>query len=712
MKKQLANRIILSTLFISTPALIPFVVLSATQNQTSLPIVSTMGVIKMTNPQLATSTINDEEKEQPDDPVTIEQINENKKVVSIKIATNLASVIDSVLKILDERIEQIKSNSKADDVAKLTDVFYLSQLKKWLNNNKSSIIADSSKIGIDPVFLKMFGEDDKFNLGSIEFSGEKFSGVVWGNKQQTDYSIPTKNAPKTKESDFSNTLAGDKLIKTINTYFEALNSEMLDIFLNEKDIPKNGVDFEILVENIDGRNVLTASPPLGKEGISSWEQYIQNQIGMRYTIFDIKTNIKLNARQSVPPNEEDEELVVEGEDITKEILPRGFDINKLTNLQPWVIYENTSLTIAEFFKKFNSLSQDEKQELIFFENPISSRFVYTVESLNQTDGKLIASVKLVDKLKPSDSRNYESEIKNLNLDEKNAFGTFLKYSSHLRIKDLFEKIFNTIGVPKNLNFDVLESSEKKRIFNLIYAITKIVFSKKFVDIRENNINNSLSEYGSSSLQSLIETVQEKSENLFLDYLKTTRINNKNLLIVFVSIFNDRIEKIKKNIKQSSEFEDSLNVQNISKNDLIDAFNYMENKKNAINTSAISEWINNSWSFRDLINDAYSLNTVYLKSNNLFNALIKKQEIKNEISEFNQVVNFIRQPRKNVLIATLVFMMLLLASFIGLMYKKIRLPRNSSGFLKTKTAIAFFSTFVISTLAMISIAITILIFGGL
>ncbi|RJS90775.1 hypothetical protein DSQ37_02525, partial [Ureaplasma urealyticum] len=319
------------------------------------------------------------------------------------------------------------------------------------------------------------------------------------------------------------------------------------------------------------------------KGYNDWNAYFISKIKDRVTAFDLKQNQQTNEdKQEEQPNEQKDPdtppplppPLVEGDHNEIDLPPTQANaiISSLPLLLPYIspIYSNESLSGLK--SKFDSLKPELKQTLFYFNNPINTRYLYSVLDFGVNGSSMInIKVKIIDQVNPKLQRTYiinkydpilDINFNSLKLNEVNAIKQiFVNLYKHLGLDEKidYKKLRNFYI--RNALFTMIEAAQKLILwFNQIDKDNKIIGQKTFATLQN--------EYLEKYKQKLVNNTDDKERLLnefnnltkenFFRYLNNTLINNdyywyqlvgayKQVSLQFSEVLRLNKDKIKANI---------------------------------------------------------------------------------------------------------------------------------------------------------------------
>lgn len=547
-----------------------------------------IGIVKNFYPQL-TEGEQDTKKEQT--PITSEDLKKNEQWLSQNQEGLIDNFIKQVLNDIDVKLADISSKSKDNLEKKLSESFFWLQLKHYFIKNQDGIKKNPIDYGLNFLTPYIYSKNLELNKGNVEFEKESYSGIEWGDAQNSDYSklnnVKTSNIKKVK-----NTLKDKDFQERIKQYFQGISSGYKQYLFDEKFFPEYKKNFDLVkLDNTGEKSDLTFNTiPNGVENISSWHDWIKNYFEKQSLILDLSLNQPPSSSQQ-PPQEQIDNAISE---LTgKPIDPSQnieFEIRVAPDLQPYIKSQYLNLQNNEIISEFN---QDNK-DLFFFLNPINSRFKYEVLNVNQSSNGLQATVKITDFVEKSKSgstidqyeKTYTTEVFNdydekLNEYQKKLYTNNLYLISNVGISSIIDDFFKTVNVKNDFTLDQIKyfsQTSRNLIYNFFYLITKVFYNLEYL--------NKQKELALDYLNSSQSKVINAGKFQFLKFFKDSKIDNNTAwdyyyLIYFINLTNikNKLNPIlnnnnlnQQNNNEQSSIEKRLNELNITREEINNIFN--------------------------------------------------------------------------------------------------------------------------------------------
>ncbi|WP_435129953.1 MSC_0620 family F1-like ATPase-associated subunit [Mycoplasma sp. 6243] len=484
-------------------------------------------------------------------------------------------------------------------------ITYLDKLIKFFSDHKDDIAANPEKYGMNAIFPKVISRDKYYDYATVKFNGKDYTDIKVGKSDPTNYEKAIEGNDQNeinideKRKDEKNTINKTELDTALNKYINKLKDKIPEIFMNPEDITKIGKDVEVVYD--PKTDSYTVTPP---KGFKTWDEYFINKIKPRYTAFDLEANkdIEIEPKQQPPQNNQvtppdsaapntNPNLPEQPNDaLNPPINPQEL-ILQLPPLFPNISYKlynpvDQNLPIARndgedlgdyLYRVFNdqNVSQEVKDSLFFFDNPINIRYRYRVVKLEKpTDNarnSLIPTIEIQDLLDPKLKREYQvaqvdSDANKTDADKDAPSSTKYKYldttddETHKRfnflyqgeikaLKEKFEDLYKAVGIEYEdtvkdgdnevtktfyLDYDKLNFLKDVRtaIFSMVaYGVQFTATEKPFNIQRETLLNDpkftviNTSDYDKVNAQS-IKTSSEAVMGFLFRNLKGSSVESK------------------------------------------------------------------------------------------------------------------------------------------------------------------------------------------
>lgn len=507
-------------------------------------------------------------EEKKAEPITEEDLKKNQAWWNAQ----KSSLIDNFLQKVDQDIKiklaDINSKTRDNVEERLKQSFFWIQLRYYFKKNAEGIKKNPQEYGLNIISPFAFANNLKLKRGDVSFEKENHQGLEWGSNENDDYA-KVKGVKTDKVTEVPNTLKGKEFEERIKTYFQGLESGYKQYLFKEEEFPeyKKNFDLNIDPDRIDAEeSLLLASKPKGKEGVSSWNDWIKNYFEKQSLLLDFSLNQLPNPSSSQSAQEQ---INLAIKKITNQNPPDvaekpEFEVRIAPDLPPIVAAEYANMSASEIVSLYNSASQEEKKKIFFFLNPLNSRFKYDIQSVEEKDGKVSAKIKITDFVNKvrdaNDKSKYEKVYDSLQYDDFDGATGYQKqaitanlYRSNLGVTAVIDEFFKTINVNDQFSFDQIRyysPGSQTTIYNFFYLLTKVFYNEDFLNAQKKMAR----EYINSSQA----TVFSASQFQFLSYLKKAEIDNNKAwshyyLIYFLNliVLQDKFYQATKKITANS-----------------------------------------------------------------------------------------------------------------------------------------------------------------
>ncbi|MGY6172106.1 MSC_0620 family F1-like ATPase-associated subunit [Candidatus Mycoplasma pogonae] len=594
------------------------------------------------------------------------QITQNpnlEKIYQKSLSEEFLKSLKNIIFNLNLKISGIEheSNQQERNLEFFAKIQYYKKIINFLENNLNSITQNPSKYGFNQTFLKVLFQSDEYDKAEINWEDKAWNGIIFGATAETNYAEETQNAQKNvlNQTKIKNEITSTQFRVVLNKYFHDLLDSSEDIFANDNDLPKVKDDFNFANATINNKSVIVMGEPISENSTGQryqgWEDYIINKIRKRLTAFDLKQNMEFNetkkdeAKKPTPDEQDSIALDPDGNIID---LDKEFEIRDIPDLQPLINPEWSHLSIDDFLEQYNQADEETKANALFFKNPINVRYQYQILSLKKENDKLIANVNLKDKIATNNSREYQSEISNIDEDDDANFKTWAIYLNNLIMENFFSKIQNSLNLDDANDIekiDNLDDKNKKRLQHLIYALSKFIFTDNYLAKTNEIYDKNLSLYQNNlgSKTNLANQAAVEVFKYFTNYLKNSFIiENKNdnnvkitVLNLFADIVNSKINNILQNIEQNkNDYLEKLKSSNVNIPTIIETLKYVKKEINNLEILSNINSVNNINNLAKIFAKTQEINHLYQKLQP-FDEELKKSEIVNasEIISLNQEI---------------------------------------------------------------------------
>lgn len=495
------------------------------------------------------------------------------------VKDSLEKGINAAIVYVKSRQEEILENKEIEFKKKIQQLIYLKNLQSYLEKNKENILKNPNDYGFYLNTPQILGTLKNYDIKDIEFNGETYKQIKVDKTDPLNYQKAV--APKGKISDVQSDQINDveetKYKDTLKKYESEFLKEINKLIYDENDVPQINKDVEL---TRDEKGQFNTTLP---KGYNDWNAYFISKIKDRVTAFDLKQNQQTNEdKQEEQPNEQKDPdtppplppPLVEGDHNEIDLPPTQANaiISSLPLLLPYIspIYSNESLSGLK--SKFDSLKPELKQTLFYFNNPINTRYLYSVLDFGVNGSSMInIKVKIIDQVNPKLQRTYiinkydpilDINFNSLKLNEVNA------------IKQIFVNLYKHLGLDEKIDYKKLRNFYiRNALFTMIEAAQKLILRFNQIDkdnkiIGQKTFATLQNEYLEKYKQKLVNNTDDKERLLnefnnltkenFFRYLNNTLINNdyywyqlvgayKQVSLQFSEVLRLNKDKIKANI---------------------------------------------------------------------------------------------------------------------------------------------------------------------
>lgn len=367
-------------------------------------------------------------------------------------------------------------------------------------------------------------------MQDIDYEGDLFKSIKTGKTDPLDYkkAILPKGSVKEVAKDQLNTVKKDKYYQFLKKYKSDFLKEVNKLFFNEKDVLNIDKDVELIR---DKNGVFSTTLP---KGFKSWDEYFISKFKVRITKFDLKQNQETNeAEQKEEKNPDslpDLKPLVDGDKtshLTKE--QEKNLIQSLPLLVPFISSNNLPSSLSQIKSQFDSLDASKRQELFYFNNPINTRYKYSVFSFDISGNDIInLKVHISDNINPKLERTYLIEKYTPSQDK---YFNLLKETEIKSISEIFKPLYKGLGLDEKLDYNKLRNGYlRKALLAMIdsalqmsfkadkdsySAISNKILQKYWVKLQEDKTNT----------KKLLEEFGKTIRYTFFSYLNSLVVNN-------------------------------------------------------------------------------------------------------------------------------------------------------------------------------------------
>ncbi|ENY68741.1 Hypothetical protein, predicted transmembrane protein [Metamycoplasma auris 15026] len=519
----------------------------------------------------------DKEKEEPKNAAGFDTFNELSKK---KIEEGIEKVLNQTISHFDnekKKLEKLINDDFVKNVSEINKLIYVQSILQYLQANKSDLKTNhSNNKGFNVVFPYVLAKNKNYEVSKVKFDNEEFNSIKIGKEDGTDYKKQFNGkAEINKTKDEINTIKKDRLEKMIENYLGALNNDLKSMLYDEKNLPQIGKDFKLEFKN---KNQFEFSNP---NGFKSWDEYIIAKLNPKFIKFDLKQNENFEVEENEKENNNNEPIakpdLVPG-DKPSETISLDEQVRSLPELRPWVSPEYVSSDTSSLKNAFDSAGQN-KNNIFFFDNPINTRYQYSVTNLEvEGSNSLKATISITDRLENKGARSYLKKIAINTSDEQKAIN--LTYQKIIESnKQTFNKIYAALGLDDKINYlDIKNNNLRDSLFRMVAAGVQVTNKFEYAEATNKILASGAEAYLNSNNLTSIDKYLNKAKYLMLSSLYSSQINGEWYFSAIPYSFRDALLRFKEIIR--------LNKDIITKNftdskfDLgyINAYYEMLNKK--------------------------------------------------------------------------------------------------------------------------------------
>ncbi|PAF55069.1 MSC_0620 family F1-like ATPase-associated subunit [Mycoplasmopsis agassizii] len=556
-------------------------------------------------------------------PINARELNQNKQFIGNEIPKAIDDIVTRAIQAIDSEIATLKADTEIDEIEKITRSFYISKVKEFLNNNLDKIKANPQNYGFMLIYPNVFADGLRLNSNTLTYGNRTLQGFSTGQGPASNYSSIIPASDIKFDLALENTLNLEDFQKLWTEYKGELDKGSNSFLLNNEDRPTIGKELTFETTTIDGKTVIVPNEPKGVEGVSTWDEYIISKIKTRFFDFDLEQNLKQNTPENppvivIPPVN----IFIPGE--TAIDVPVDLEIIDVPNLRPIARPEFANLSPQDFVNQYTSASQEQKAEMLFFNNPLQDRFNLAVNSIvMDKDSQANASVTLKDTIGIDTARDYRETVKYLNLKD-NSLAIY-EYAATNFMKNIFDKIRNIFTLDEKLNFGSVsgyDTYNNRAIVVTYYGLTKIYFSVKFTNFSEALVN----EYAQKEYTAFnFAQFKNRLESHFLSYLKNSKIDTKSLISYMSDIVASKVaileSEYKKNVTSVQELLATLDIKEADINQL---FAYLKEQAVAVKNLGWNTSANASYLLDELLRLSININDYSAPLQILYDAAVYKK----------------------------------------------------------------------------------------
>ncbi|EXU60576.1 MSC_0620 family F1-like ATPase-associated subunit [Mycoplasma mycoides] len=467
-----------------------------------------------------------------------------------KIEETAKQVYKRITTILEEELKKLpdlnKSTKKPDEYFKnLQKRVYLTELKKYFGKEEE-FTKDISKYGFDVTFPNVIANDRKVDTAIVKFNGKTYNNIKISPSDETrDYTKVVEknenNGVEKNKKEQDNVVTSHRFDALLNNYAQSWLGKLKDIIYKEdQDLPEFGKDIffdkykpgssDSSTDSSNNTTVVDGYTVKLDQKHKDWNSYIKTKVKNRFVDFDLNQNQSFqfntqssNSSKPTPPNIPD--LNKKPLDPTEKRDQNSVEYaEQLPRLQPILKWQYADHSKDSIQNSFNS-SNEEKNPMFFFINPINTRFKYHVTSLS--NGR--ATVKIKDQVKDVERTYYSSDI---------TYGadprfTFILENLTKKIEAKFLQLYKALLLDEKINYVELNNDHlQTSLFGLVNLATRIVSDSKYLtDVLYNIATNkyqSLSDISSDDdYAGWINRVSNQAFARLLHAISASQLNNQN-----------------------------------------------------------------------------------------------------------------------------------------------------------------------------------------
>ncbi|CAX37449.1 MSC_0620 family F1-like ATPase-associated subunit [Metamycoplasma hominis] len=497
-------------------------------NKKKILLLSSFATVPLLSPIVVSAAPNnDPNNKKPElDPNFGEFESEAKKTIASTIEDGLKAIINY----LQVQQQRLLENKELEFKLKIQQLIYLKNLETFLTKNKEEIQKNPNKYGIYLNTPLILGKEKNHDLQDIDYEGDLFKSIKTGKSDPLDYkkAILPKGSVKEVAKDQLNTVKKDKYSQFLKKYKSDFLKEVNKLFFNEKDVLNIDKDVELIR---DKNGVFSTTLP---KGFKSWDEYFISKFKVRITKFDLKQNQETNeAEQKEEKNPDslpDLKPLVDGDKtshLTKE--QEKNLIQSLPLLVPFISSNNLPSSLSQIKSQFDSLDASKRQELFYFNNPINTRYKYSVFSFDISGNDIInLKVHISDNINPKLERTYLIEKYTPSQDK---YFNLLKETEIKSISEIFKPLYKGLGLDEKLDYNKLRNGYlRKALLAMIDSALQMSF-KADKDSYSAISNKILQKYwvklqgDKTNTKKQLEEFSKTIRYTFFSYLNSLVVNN-------------------------------------------------------------------------------------------------------------------------------------------------------------------------------------------
>ncbi|MBT1317410.1 hypothetical protein FCL65_00560 [Mycoplasma bovis] len=456
----------------------------------------------------------------------------------------LKKAVEKVITFTDEELKKIDLSKSQDQsqgnkesyLEKIEKHVYLKALNKLFKDNKGKLnkAEDYAKLGLPVTFPFIIANDKKYDVGTVKFNGKEYKDIKIGKDKKRDYSEVIENNKDSiaRSGEEDNVASNPQFEAALSKYTQDLEKSILEMVYNPKEIPKLGKDIFLEDATFNAKEGFTVKHP---QNSSSWDDYITKGIKRKFVDFDLKQNQEFKVIDETqpspkvnPPNLPDitNKPLVPGKPPTNNETANPLEQSEtLLYLYPYVNYKYSSSSESAIANLFKNSNDADKEKIFFFNNPINTRFKYTV---NDVDSSNTFTVKITDTAKQNSSRTYKVQKNKLTSDPRFMF-LFQKQSEALSAK--FTQLYKALMLDEKIDYSKLAHNELQlSLYGMVNTATKIITDEKFLNLWNNIIYKYANKISTPKSDSDFKSEVKSSSQVVIDELiqalSASELNNQ------------------------------------------------------------------------------------------------------------------------------------------------------------------------------------------
>ncbi|QDF65029.1 MSC_0620 family F1-like ATPase-associated subunit [Mycoplasma nasistruthionis] len=487
----------------------------------------------------------------------------------------LKEIIETNIKTFHDQANALLSNSSANPEGRdVIKGLYLKKLAIYLEDNKDKILANPEANGFTIIYPKILANSKSLKPIQLNYNGKNYKEVLVNGANATNLyekvpnfleDVPIDIEPEDKET-VKNSYPLDKFNEVVSGYFAKLTTEFDTVFANPDDIPSIGSNGNTEIVYGSNRDEFDLKVPLGYE---SWQEYILKRTSTRFLTFDLDQNSKEEKKEKEKPNPpvtptakpKIVDLAVKNDQITfiDNLLP-VITSNKFDDYQNALKSDDLKNSFVQAFNgevaqnaptsspDTQSSQPSVSEQYFFFNNSINTRYEYSVTSLKLSeDKKIIASVKIQDRVKSELSRTYEKEV-SVHSSKQETKGY---EAANITLRDLFAKLYDAIGIGSDLNYELaLSQFVVDEIFNMVSSAVNVLnFSKpEFKSAYDRIVKANQNQITSLKSEDVFKTsLAKKIADLAIYTLRNTQVGNIYFFTSLATGYSKYFNNFKENV---------------------------------------------------------------------------------------------------------------------------------------------------------------------